>query len=164
MYPLDFVESFTGLSASQIRDLEKKGILHPKKEKGMKFYGFVEIYILKMTAILQKQGIRLEKISRAYDCLKNLKPDKPLSSFILFHNGKEVFDLTDDPVIIASRYGQIASRDLLGATLQPVAIGSQLEATRRNIMSWTQEIKRREKEVKKQDKLYTIDDVGQLFA
>lgn len=164
MYPLDFVESFTGLSSSQIKRLENEGVVIPQRVSGMKYYSFTDVYVMRTTEILLREGIKPHKISRAYDCLKNLKPDKPLSSFILFHDGKEILDFTDNPKIIASRYGQIVQEDLINASVRAVAIGTELDSTRRKILKYKQGLEDRAIDVKKTRKTYKIDDLKKLFA
>ena len=164
MYPLDFVESFTGLSSHQIKRLESEGVIIPQKKSGMKYYSFTDIYVLRTIQILLREGIKPRKIRFAYECLQSLKPDRPLSSFILFHNGREILDFTDDPKIIASRYGQIVQQTLIEPSIKTVSIGTELDRTRRRVLEYKDSLERRSEDVKKSRKTYGIDELAKLLA
>jgi len=164
MYTLDFACAIADLKEDYIRKIEESGAIQVKKIRGMKYYDFRDIYILKIASVLKREGVKFSKITNAFDCLKSLKPEKPLSAFTLFHNGKEVLDLTDDPSIIASRYGQIVEKKLLGNTIKAVAIGSELDLTKRQMIEAERFLKLRAKEVKKQSNVHTLSAVRKLLA
>lgn len=165
MYPLDMVSSFTGLSEKQIYRFEKEGILNPKRRSGMKYYSFTDIYVLKLAAILKLNGIPFNNIAKAYDCLKSLKPDRSLSAFTLYHDGKEILDFTDDLTIIASKYGQIVDGKFMLSLghVRQVAVGTELDAIRRRVLDFTSALKRRRQEVQKKGKAYSLDEIRDLL-
>ncbi len=165
MYPLDMVSSFTGLSEKQIYKLEKDGVITPDKSSGMKYYSFANIHVLKLIAILKREGISYKNIFKAYDCLKDLKPERTLSAFILYHDGKEILDFTDDLGIIASKYGQTVDNKFMRSLnhVKPVAVGSELDATRKRILNFTDALKKRRKDVQKTGKVYDLDEINHLL-
>jgi DNA-binding transcriptional MerR regulator len=162
MYPLDMVVSLTGLNETHIHKLEKEGIVKPKYRSGMKYYTFTDIYVFKITAIAKRRGIQFKNIRYAYDCLKSLKPDRDLSSFSLYHDGKEILDFTDDLKIIASKYGQIVDEALV-AEIKPLAIGSELELTRNKFLSATKALKARRKEVLQSGVKTSMEEIDSLL-
>ena len=143
MYTLDFVSSITDLKEREIRELELKNFVKPVKKGNFKYYSFQDIYICKITWILKREGIKLEKIGKTFNFLKELKPDKPLSAFTLLTNGKEILDFTDNPKIIASRYGQVVDGGLIKDTVKMISIGSELDCTRKNILSFDLALQKR---------------------
>lgn len=162
MYPLDMVSSLTGLSEKQIYRLEKDGVINPRHQSGMKYYSFLDIYVLKITAIARRSGIQFKNIGYAYDCLKELKPEKKLSSFTLFHDGNEILDFTDDIKIIASKYGQIVDQGLL-PHVQPLALGSELELTRQKFEDFSSNLKKRKAAIKKSGKPVSSEEIHSLL-
>ena len=162
MYPLDMVSSLTGLSENQIYRLEKEGVIKPQHRSGMKYYSFLDIYVLKITAIARRSGIKFRNIGYAYDCLKVLKPDKKLSSFTLFHDGNEILDFTDDIKIIASKYGQIVEHGLL-PHVEPLALGSELELTRQKFEDFSSDLKKRKAAIKKNGRSVSLEEIHSML-
>lgn len=165
MYPLDFVSSFVDLSDRQIASLEKEGILKPKWHSGMKYYSFTDIYVLKLASIMKQAGISFKNIEKAYDCLNSLKSDRSLSSFDLYHDGREILDFTDDLTIIASKYGQIVDGKFMLSLdhVKHLAVGTSLEETRRKILDFTEALKKRKRQIRKTGKAYTMDEIRNLL-
>jgi DNA-binding transcriptional MerR regulator len=162
MFTSDFASDFSGLSSRQILALEKTGVLMPCRERGIKYYTFGDIYVLRVFRILQRLGIRHPKIKNAFQYLRELKPEDPLSSFVLLHDGREVYSILDGKQLIsASQYGQ----RILEGVIQLEAIGSELELTRRALRRCVEDIHSRSaQERKAKRKSYSSDDLDQLFA
>ena len=147
-YDLEFVSSLCKLSEEQIRNIEKKKIIIPKKIGGMKYYSFQDIYVLKIISYLSRRKFTLNKIDIAIKCLRDIKPEKDLSALTLFHTEKEILDLTDDPAIITTKYAQIVNKDLVKNSIRRIAIGSVLDETRVELIDFVKILKEREKEIK----------------
>lgn len=161
MFTLDFAEDFSGLSEAQIARLERLGILQPKKQRGAKYYTYGDIYILRVHRILLEQGLKPSKISDALEYLRGLKPDQPLSSFVLLFNNKDVFTIIDGNEIAASKWGQM----LLKGTVEMIALGSELESLRRKMNSYVNGVKQDAESARKaKGKIYKIDQLDKLFA
>ena len=161
MYPIDFVVSFSGLTEGKIKTLETKGIVKPVKKGGIKYYPYQDICVLRVMKILREKGLSLKNIEIAYEFLKGLKEDKELSGLILFHDGKKIYDLTDDPAIIATQYGQIVNPQLLESRIQPVLVGPIMEKTRRKIVEYSQDLDRRKAEPKRK---MSMKDIKSLMS
>lgn len=142
MFTSDFAADFSGLTIGQIKTLEEKGLLFPIKQGRSKYYGYGDIYILRIFKILRRSGIHYANISAAYEYLKDLRADQPLSSFILLHDKKEVYTVIDGNNIKASRYGQM----ILKGTLKLIAVGSELEEMRRRMNHYVLDLKRKSKQ------------------
>jgi len=162
MYPLDLVVGLVGVSEHKIRKLEKAGILTPKRQ-AEKYYSFTDIYVLKIIAIAERQGISFRNIQYAYDCLKTLKPGRSLSSFTLYHNGKEILDFTDDIKIIASKYGQVVEGELILAAIKQLALGTELDNTRQKFENIETSLKLRQKDLKKTGTVYSLAEIKHLL-
>jgi len=126
MFTTDFAEDFSGLTARQILALEKKAILVPERQYGQKYYSYNDIYILRMIKLLKRDGIHLKKIEMAYEYLRTLKPEDPLSSFTILHDRKEVYEASTELTVIASKWGQLT----IPGVLTLYSVGSELETTR----------------------------------
>jgi len=162
MYPLDLVVGLIGVSESKIRKLEKAGILTPKRQ-GEKYYSFTDIYVLKIIAIAERQGISFKNIQYAYDCLKTLKSGRSLSSFTLYHDGKEILDFTDDIKIIASKYGQIIDGKLILPAIKQLAIGTELDSTRQKFENVELSLKRRREDLKKTGTVHSLAEIKHML-
>lgn len=126
MFTSDFAEDFSGLSLSQIKSLEDKGILEPVKKGRSKYYGYGDIYILRIFKILKRQGVQHANIRNAYEYLRTLNPEQSLSSFLLLHDRKHVYTVIDGNHLNASKFGQM----ILNGTIKMIAVGSELEQMR----------------------------------
>jgi len=95
MWLIDFAEDFSGLKSHQIYRLVHKGILRPSKNKNAYYFSYTDIYVLRIFRILKREGLSHLDISNAYEYLNELDPNKPLSSFSLFHDSKSVITIMD---------------------------------------------------------------------
>ncbi len=143
MFTADFASDFSGLTEKQIYQLEKKGFLKPQRQHGLKYYTFGDIYVLRVIRILKRQGIRPLKVADAFTSLRQLDSERPLSAFILLHDGKEVYTIEDDLTLIVSRYGQLVMDDVL----QLEAIGSELERTRLAMRRFLEDVRQAKNDV-----------------
>lgn len=161
MFTVDFASDFSGLSESKISTLEKKGILKPEKHGRSRYYTYADIYILRIFKILLSLGIKNVDISAAYEYLKDLRPDQPLSSFSLLHDQKKVYAILDSRELVnASAWGQ----RILEGTIQLEAIGSELERLRKGINSYVTGLKRSAAHAKRTGKVVTSEDLEKLLA
>jgi DNA-binding transcriptional MerR regulator len=161
MFTSDFAEDFSGLSQGQILQLEKKGILTPSRQRGLKYYSFNDIYVLKTIRILRREGIKHLKIENAFEYLRTISPEDSLSSFVLLHDFKEVYSVIDGRKLQASRYGQL----VLESVLDLIAVGSELEATRKVMAHFVKEIKRASQAAQKGKIVtYSPEDIQRLTA
>lgn len=128
MWLIDFAEDFSGLKRHQIYRLVRKGILQPVKEHQAYYFSYTDIYVLRIFSILKREGLSYLNISNAYECLKSLDPEKPLSSFTLFHDGKRVITILDmsDYLVNLSKYGQLNL-----PVLKLYSVGTELDGLRR---------------------------------
>lgn len=127
MWLIDFAEDFSGLKSHQIHRLVHKGILRPSKNKNAYYFSYTDIYVLRIFRILKREGLSHLDISNAYEYLNELDPNKPLSSFSLFHDSKSVITIMDttEYYINASKHGQLNL-----PVLKVNSIGSELEGLR----------------------------------
>jgi DNA-binding transcriptional MerR regulator len=161
MFTVDFAADFSGLTEARINALEKKGILSPEKHSRSRYYTYGDIYILRIVKILRLSGIRLANIEAAYAYLKGLKPDQPLTSFILLHDGNEVYALVDGNTVSATRYGQM----IIKGTIKMIAVGSELESLRRKMNRYVDSVKKSASDLKKKAlKRYSVEDLSKLLA
>lgn len=162
MFTSDFAEAFSGLSSSQIKRLEVEGLLKPEKSRGVKYYTYGDIYILRVVKILLRAGIKSFKIESAFQYLRDLKPEDPLSSFVLLHDNNEVYTVIDlSKLIQASTWGQL----MLDNVPQLIAVGSELEQTRQKMNNYVADLKQAaSKASKAKSKIYSADDLDRLFA
>jgi len=161
MFTVDYAADFSGLTEKRISTLEKKGILSPEKHARARYYSYGDIYILRVVRILRASGIHLSNIEAAYEYLKALKPDQPLTSFILLHDGKEVYALLDGNTVSATRFGQM----ILEGTVKMIAVGSELEALRLKMNGYVDNLKKASQELKKKKlQRYSAEDLSKLLA
>ena len=135
MWTLDFASDFSGLSGFQIRNLEKKEILSPTRANGCKHYTFQDVLILRLIRILKAEGIHYSRITNAFEYLRHWDPEKPLSSYVLVHDKRDVFSLMDAGPVNATQFGQIYLQGIKNLH----AIGSALERTRKAMLSCQKE-------------------------
>lgn len=161
MFTIDFAADFSGLSESKINALEKKGILKPRRHGRSRYYGYSDIYILRIIKILRGLGIRHIDISAAYEFLKDIRPEQPLSSFTLLHDYHKVYALIDGKTLVnASAWGQ----QIFEGTIQMEAIGSELERLRKNINGYVSSIKKSAAYAQKYAKTYNADELDDILA
>jgi DNA-binding transcriptional MerR regulator len=161
MFTIDFAADFSGIPESQIASLEKKGILNPEKHGRSKHYRYGDIYTLRLVGLFRKAGIKLCHIEAAYEYLSELKPDQTLTSFILLHDGKEVFAVVDGNTLSASRFGQ----RIFDGTIQMLAVGMELEQLRLNMNAYVIDLKDSAEKLKKQKlKRFSSADLSKLLA
>jgi len=158
MWSLDFTEDFTLLPAKVIKDLEAQGVVTPQEPHGERYYSFQDILILRTIALLQKTRIDWHAIGNTLDYLKTVRPNTPLSSFVLLHDGKHVYTILDGNQIRTSQWGQRILED----TIQLFALGSELERTRQAIRRYEQKILKRQRA--KTAKVYSPDEWQALLA
>lgn len=161
MFTVDFAADFSGLSESRISALEKKGILKPERHGRSRYYTYPDIYVLRIFKILLGLGIRNVDISAAYEYLKDLKPDQPLSSFSLLHDNRKIYAILDSKELVnASAWGQ----RILEGTIQLEAIGSELERLRKGINDYVSGVKKTAARVRKTGIRVTADDLDEMLA
>lgn len=165
MWTLDFAEDFSGLSTSQIHRLEQKGIITPVKRRGAKYYEFGDIYVLRLYRLLRRAGIAYTNITHAFEYLKQLGNETPLSSFLLGYDNKHVFTYFHPGLVNATQGGQI----ILDGTLPVLSVGTELEGVRLRMQREAKSLKRSTvKAVKEKEKgllkSYTKDTLNQLLA
>jgi DNA-binding transcriptional MerR regulator len=163
MFTSDFAEAFSGLSSSQIKRLEDSGLLKPERSRGVKYYTYGDIYILRVIKILLREGLKNFTIESAFQYLRDLKPEDPLSSFVLLHDNKDVYTVIDGTqfLVQASTWGQMMLNDVP----QVFAVGSELEQTRLKMNSYVASLKTAAQQAKTaKAKVYAVDDLDRLFA
>jgi DNA-binding transcriptional MerR regulator len=129
MFPLEFIMSHTELSERSVLRFERLCGLTPSKQGGLKYYTLSDLIVFKMMAILKRNGLTLDSIEKAVDCLRNLKPEQSLSALVLYHDGHSVYDLTEVPPINASRSGQVVMPSVMNLTA--LAMGTELDSVRK---------------------------------
>jgi len=186
MFTIDFAEDFSGLSSSQIKRLEDKGVITPEKIRGAKYYNYSDIYVLRLVRILRSNKIKATNISSAFEYLRNLGPDQPLSSYVLLHDSKYVYTVIDGKTLMdseeqkklinTSKWGQLILKEkvinasqwgqlVLDGIIELQAVGTELEKTRCRMNQYVSKLKKdSEKALKAKKKIYSIDELNQLLA
>jgi DNA-binding transcriptional MerR regulator len=132
MWLMDYAEDFSLLKADQIRQLIKKGILNPAKEKGAYQFSFQDVLIMRTFKLLRANGVSYLNATRAYDYLRTWPPEESLTSLQLYHDEKEVYVYNEtDQAVNATRYGQLA----LPQVKNLLQLSAALEETRRAMLS-----------------------------
>jgi DNA-binding transcriptional MerR regulator len=163
MWPTEFAEDFSGLTAKQIRELEKLRILTPKRDGRAKYYQYSDILILRIIRILKREGIRYNKSRDAYSFLRNLKTSQPLTSYVILHDKQEIYTVVDGNLLIASKGGQHQIPEVIEPIL--LAVGTELESTRKAVQRIEHEMRTAQHQIQNGEiYTYSNEELSRLLA
>lgn len=127
MWLIDYAEDFSKLTQAQIYSLVKKGILLPQKKHHAFYFSFQDIMIMRTFKLLKANGLSYLNVEKAYEYLRTLKEDEPLTSFVLYHDKKDVYTKNErEQMLNATKQGQL----VLAEAMQLLPLGMALEETR----------------------------------